>query len=230
MIRSIMDDNLRKKVIFADRGDWASTACLPKTLNPAVLPLWAQHVESHEWKDGWQRLSSASCPMAVSALYLQAGQKCSWRVFFVGGNEKSRVAVLRIATFFFEDNRQPSVVSCCPSQELQASGARVSCEDSYTAAAAGVVLVQADLTSKATAEVAITLVLAGRDDSVQSQSRLLRIASAKQSQLPPSQSVNPSRGALPRITMKQFAALLMFLLVWLILLRSCWSSRRYHEK
>eukprot|EP00929_Paragymnodinium_shiwhaense_P001555 TRINITY_DN101795_c0_g1_i1.p1 TRINITY_DN101795_c0_g1~~TRINITY_DN101795_c0_g1_i1.p1 ORF type:complete len:480 (-),score=42.60 TRINITY_DN101795_c0_g1_i1:196-1635(-) len=103
LIQSLVDEQMRDKILFMEVGDWQSTVCHSWSLSPSTLPLWTRHMQSREMNADGSVLLGTNKPMAVLALPLEANTSFHWRVSI--GQHAWTSAVdpcIRVSVLFFE--------------------------------------------------------------------------------------------------------------------------------
>lgn len=141
--KTLFDDKLRRKFLFADRGDWTNCVCIKQGLSPAVLPLWTQHLSRHD-SDGARGILTTSRPMFVSALSVVDGEVYDWQACCSGVGLRPQTPRAHIRATFYRSTattcRSPEVL---PDVYLLSNGE--TCRREFAAPAKGVLMVEASL-------------------------------------------------------------------------------------
>jgi len=160
IIRALLDENLRQKVVFVNQADWNGCICAEGGLSPAVLPEWAQHVDIHSSSKGWTWLKP-QYSMHTCAKSLHAGQACEWQVHCGSRFEDARSVRVRVTAYFIDQSAKPPCIQIChPAQDVSADTSLH--RSSLTATSDGILLVEANLLGSAAVPITIRFSIEGQ--------------------------------------------------------------------
>lgn len=222
LLSNMIPQELKAKLIFAERGDWQQLICIPRGMSPAAMVKWAAYVQENQQHSHLQDLN-LQVPQAVRALKMRAGSTCSWHVQ-CDPPSRNQAFELAVSVHFFGDARPaPEYQACRMPQRLasdDADGLR-SCSGCFKVCSHGAVLLEVELRKGSSVPTLAVLSLGpGAEDEARSlDPRVMQSVSNRNSQTR-SCTAKPGAGADSWKMCTQFLVVVSALVICLVFLSS----------